>query len=121
MQRVTAVRWSLDARWVFSGSDEGNVRVWRGEASGRAGTQTPRQQTALSYKATLASRFSHLPEIRRIANHRHVPKAVQIAKRTKEDMEASRKRKLQNVEKHSKPGTVEWKAERKKGIVAVEE
>ncbi|KXS13772.1 WD40 repeat-like protein [Gonapodya prolifera JEL478] len=121
MQRVTAVRWSLDARWVFSGSDEGNVRVWRGDAGSRAATQTPRQQTASSYRATLASRFSHLPEIRRIANHRRVPKAVTVAKRTKEDMEESQKRKLKNFEKHSKPGTVQWKAERKKSIVEVEQ
>ena len=44
MQRVFAVRFSGDATYVFSGSDDMNVRVWKAEASQQLGTLLPREK-----------------------------------------------------------------------------
>lgn len=37
MQRVTCVRWSLDNRYIVSGSDEMNIRLWKAKASEKLG------------------------------------------------------------------------------------
>ena len=37
MQRVVCVRWSLDDKYILSGSDEMNVRVWKAHASEKIG------------------------------------------------------------------------------------
>lgn len=49
-----------------------------------------------------------------------VPKAIASASKTKRIMLDSRKRKEDNERRHSKPGSVPHKAERKKHIITVE-
>ena len=39
MQRLFAVAWTPDNRYVLSGSDDGNVRLWRAKASARHGVK----------------------------------------------------------------------------------
>jgi len=37
MQRVVCVKWSLDDRYILSGSDEMNIRLWKANASEKLG------------------------------------------------------------------------------------
>ena len=37
MQRVITVAWSLDDKYIISGSDEMNLRVWKSNASEKLG------------------------------------------------------------------------------------
>ena len=37
MQRLSAVAWSLDDKYILSGSDEMNIRVWKARASEKLG------------------------------------------------------------------------------------
>lgn len=37
MQRVEVVRWSLDNKYILSGSDEMNIRIWKANASEKLG------------------------------------------------------------------------------------
>lgn len=37
MQRLTCVGWSLDDKYIISGSDEMNIRVWKARASEKLG------------------------------------------------------------------------------------
>lgn len=37
MQRVRVVQWSLDNKYIISGSDEMNIRVWKARASEKLG------------------------------------------------------------------------------------
>ena len=37
MQRVITVAWSLDDKYIISGSDEMNLRVWKANASEKLG------------------------------------------------------------------------------------
>lgn len=37
MQRLTCVGWSLDNKYIISGSDEMNLRVWKAKASEKLG------------------------------------------------------------------------------------
>lgn len=36
-QHVTTVGWSLDNKYIFSGSDEMNIRIWKAYASEKLG------------------------------------------------------------------------------------
>lgn len=37
MQRLTCVLWSLDNKYIMSGSDEMNIRIWKARASEKLG------------------------------------------------------------------------------------
>eukprot|EP01134_Creolimax_fragrantissima_P004981 CFRG4981T1 len=117
MQRVFSVLFSQDAKYVLSGSDETNIRVWKANASEKLGPMAPRQRVALEYAQELKKRYEHHPEVKRIARHRHVPKALRSAAAKKRVMGDSERRKKENVRKHSKPGTVKDVPERKKHVI----
>ncbi|KAF9733414.1 hypothetical protein PMIN06_007535 [Paraphaeosphaeria minitans] len=121
MQRVFSVAWSADNNYVLSGSDDGNVRLWRAKASSRQGVKSAAQRQKLQYNESLKERYAHMPEIKRIARHRHVPKQVKKAGEIKTEELASVKRKEENERRHSKKGTVRRQAEREKMILAREQ
>ncbi|PTD11945.1 hypothetical protein HYE67_009437 [Fusarium culmorum] len=102
MQRVTAARWTPDARYILSGSDDGNVRLWRANASRREGVKSARQRQALEYNDALIERYQHMPEVRRIHRHRHVPKVLKKAGQIKSEELKSIKRREENERRHSK-------------------
>jgi WD repeat and SOF domain-containing protein 1 len=119
MQRVFAVRFSGDGSYVFSGSDDMNVRVWKAEASSALGVALPREKHAAAYRAALVARHKHLPEIKRIVRHRHLPKPIVKAQKLRRVVRDSERRKTERRVAHSKPGSVPLKPERRKKIVAV--
>jgi WD repeat and SOF domain-containing protein 1 len=121
MQRVFSVAWSADNNYILSGSDDGNVRLWRAVASARQGVKSAALRQKLQYDEALKERYKHMPEIRRIARHRHVPKQVKKAGEIKTEELASIKRKEENERRHSKKGKVRRQAEREKMILAKEQ
>ena len=121
MQRIFCVKWSSDATYVLSGSDETNIRLWKANASQKHGRLKRRERLAMDYSSQLRLKYRHHPQIRRIARHRHVPKLIYKLAKEKRTMLASRRRKRENLIRHSKPGSVKIVPERKKNIVAVVE
>lgn len=117
MQRVFCVKYSMDTKYVVSGSDDGNIRLWRSKASDRSGVKSAKQRTKLEYDDALKERFKHMPEIRRISRHRHVPKPVKKAGEIKKVELDSLKRKENNLRRHSKKGSVPYQSEREKHVV----
>ena len=120
MQRVFSCKWTPDAQYILSGSDDGNVRLWRADASKREGIKSARQRQKLEYDETIKKRYEHMPEIRRIKRHRHIPKQVKKAGAIKAEELASIKRRRENERKHSKKGQVPRKPEREKMVLATE-
>merc|ERR1719189_3300340 len=53
MQRLTCVAWSRDNRYILSGSDEMNLRLWKARASEKLGIIKERQRMALNYNERL--------------------------------------------------------------------
>lgn len=45
-------------------------------ASEQRGTLLPRERQKLAYDKALVERYKHLPEVGRIARHRHLPTAI---------------------------------------------
>jgi DDB1- and CUL4-associated factor 13 len=108
----------MDAKYILSGSDDGNVRLWRANASDRSVVRSVREQQKLDYDEHLKEQFKHMPEIRRISRKRHVPKAIKNAANIKRTELDSIKRRDENRRKHSKPGSVPYTAERTRHVVA---
>ncbi|KAK3652178.1 Protein sof1 [Elasticomyces elasticus] len=119
MQRVFSACWTPDNKYILSGSDDGNIRLWRSNASARSGVKSAAQRQKLEYDAALRERYKHMPEVKRIARHRHVPKQVKKAGEIKREELGSIKRKEENERRHSKKG-VQRRSDREKMVLATE-
>jgi len=117
MQRIFSVLFSGDAGYIFSGSDDTNIRIWKANAAENLGVVKPRQMQSQRYQQKLIERHKELKEIRRIARHRHVPKAIKQAQRTIGIMKRSRARRIANLRRHSRPGRVPYLVARRKKII----
>ncbi|KAI9348552.1 WD40-repeat-containing domain protein [Obelidium mucronatum] len=109
MQRLFCVSYTMDDKYVISGSDDGNLRLWKADASEKMGTLAPRQQNALEYNKALKERYKHMPEIKRIDKQRHLPRSIVSTTQKK------------HVMIDTNPGSVPFVAERKKHILTVEQ
>lgn len=118
MQRVSAVCFSGDASYVVSGSDDANVRLWKARASERLGVRLSRELHASAYSDALVARYRHLPEVGRIERQRKLPAAIAKAARARRVQIDSEARKNRSRVRHSAPGTVVVKPERRRKIVA---
>ena len=122
MQRVWTVQYSADHRFLVTGSDDSNLRLWKAHASQQLGQLTPREEAAQRYRGALVQRYQHLPQVRRIHRARRVPKVVRNQTRQFAIQKESAQRKQANRVKYSsskKGGEKEHKftAERDKTVV----
>jgi WD repeat and SOF domain-containing protein 1 len=76
MQRIFAVKFSADNKYVLSGSDDTNIRLWKAQASMPIKPMVHRERTKMNYLNKLKERYKEAPDIKRIAQHQHVPKAI---------------------------------------------
>lgn len=76
MQRVFCVRFSGDGSYVFSGSDDMNVRVWKADASEQLGVTLSREKHKQAYNKALVNRYKHMPEVRKVVKRRNLPAAI---------------------------------------------
>lgn len=116
MQHVFSVCFTTDLRYILSGSDDANIRVWRANASERSGVQSSRERAKLNYDKKLKDRYKYMPEIKRISRHRHLPGVVKKAQQIKTVELLSLKRREENDRKHSKEGSKPRVPERQKHI-----
>lgn len=121
MQRLTCVKWSLDNKYILTGSDEMNIRMWKARASEKLGVLKPRERTALNYAEALKEKFANHPQVKRIARHRHVPKHIMNAQKEIKTIKEKMKRKEANKRAHSKPGAVPYVREKQRNVVKEDE
>ncbi|KAF7324847.1 WD-REPEATS-REGION domain-containing protein [Mycena kentingensis (nom. inval.)] len=118
MQRVSSALFTSDARFVLSGSDDGNVRIWKAKASERLGIVTGRERAAIEYRDALKEKWKADNQVGRIVRNRHVPKAVHQAGKLKRTMLDAQRVKEERRRKHTRAGESKPKAERNKLVVA---
>ena len=112
-----AVKWSSDNKYIVSGSDEMNIRLWKAHAAEKLGLLRPREKETLEYNDKLKEKFKFFPEIKRIQRHRHLPKSIYNAHKENRIIKASKQRKEANRRAHSKPGKIPFVSEKKKHVV----
>lgn len=118
MQRVSSTVFTADARFVVSGSDDGNVRVWKAKAHEKLGVITARERAVIEYRESLKERWKHDHEISRISRARHLPKPVYKAAKLKQTMIEAERVKEERRRKHTRVGESKPKAERKNVVLA---
>lgn len=116
MQRVFAVCFTTDSRYILSGSDDANIRLWRANASERSHVKSGREQAKLNYDNKLKERYKYMPEVRRIARHRHLPIVVKKALQIKRVELESLKKREENNRRHTKEGSQPRVSEKEKHI-----
>ncbi|KAJ7040840.1 WD40 repeat-like protein [Mycena alexandri] len=117
MQRVSSALFTSDARFVLSGSDDGNVRIWKAKAAERLGVVTARERAAIEYRDSLKDRWKMDAEVGRVVRSRHVPRPVYQASKLKRTMLDAQRVKEERRRKHTRAGEAKPKAERKKLVV----
>ena len=117
MQAVACVRFTADASFVLTASEDFNLRVWKAEASRKLAPASRREQAALDYRAHLLKRHAHAPQVRKIARSRNLPKMVKKLRDRRTDERQRARDKLQRQMDHSRPGTVQPEASRSKVVV----
>ncbi|KAH8596889.1 WD40-repeat-containing domain protein [Bisporella sp. PMI_857] len=120
MQRVFSTKFTPDSKYILSGSDDGNIRLWRANASKREGIKSAAQRQSLELSAALQQRYEHMPEIKRIKRHRHIPKVVKKAGEIKNEELKAIKRREENERKHTKKQFRKRKSEREKMVLEQE-
>lgn len=117
MQRVFCVKFSCDASYVISGSDDYNLRLWKAMASEQLGVLLPREKKKHEYDEALKNRYKHLPEVKRILRHRHLPLPIYKAAALRRTMTEAARKKEERRKAHSAPGSISMKPLRKRRIV----
>ncbi|KAI0701839.1 WD40 repeat-like protein [Cytidiella melzeri] len=117
MQRVTSTLFTADARFVLTGSDDGNLRMWKARASEKLGIIDTRERAAIEYRDSLKERWKFDPQVGKISRTRHVPKPVFKAAQLKRTMLDARRVKEERRRKHTRAGDSKPQAERKKVVI----
>ena len=117
MQRIFTVQYTMDNKYIVSGSDDSNLRLWKAHASDHLGQMSTREESARNYRTALVKRYEHLPEIRRISKARKIPKAIRNQARQQRIVKESQQRKQANRVKYSKNGEHKFIPEKEKTIV----
>lgn len=61
--------YSADARFVITGSDDGNVRIWKAKAHDKLGVITARERAALEYRESLKQRWKSDAQVGKISRY----------------------------------------------------
>jgi len=118
MQRVSSSIYSADARFVITGSDDGNVRIWKAKAHDKLGVITARERAALEYRESLKQRWKSDAQVGKISRVRHLPKSVYKASKLKNTVLEAQRVKEERRRKHTRAGESNPKPERKKVVIA---
>ncbi|XP_073117909.1 uncharacterized protein [Elaeis guineensis] len=117
MQRVFCVKYTCDGSYVISGSDDTNLRLWKAQASEQLGVLLPREQKKHEYLDAVKERYKHLPEVKRIVRHRHLPKPIYKAAALRRTMMEAERKKDERRRAHSAPGSMPVQPFRKRRII----
>jgi WD repeat and SOF domain-containing protein 1 len=98
---------------VLSASDDGNVRIWKTNASQKLGPISTKERAAMEYRQKLVEQWSSEKHVRQIAERRHLPASVHNTQKLKREMLEARKVKEDRRRKHTRAGKEKPKAERK--------
>ncbi|XP_954494.1 WD40 domain protein, putative [Theileria annulata] len=112
MQNVLCCRFSLDGKFVCSGSSDMSVRIWKANASEPVGPRPPRERRSLDYRNALMDKYKALPEIKRIQRHHHVPALILKQKKIQQAKSAAKRRREINRALYSKDATVTQEKEK---------
>jgi WD repeat and SOF domain-containing protein 1 len=117
MQRIFCVNYSTDGKFVITGSDDTNIRIWKSKASESLGVMPGRQERKQQLNNALKNRYSHMPEVKRIAKHKLEPKYIKKATAITHIQNDSQRKKQDNRKRHSSENDVNLQPLRKRAVL----
>jgi len=117
MQRVMSTLFTADARFVLSGSDDGNLRIWKAKAHEKLGILDSRERAAIEYRERLKEKWKTDAHVSKVTRSRHIPKPVYKAAELKRTMLDAQRVKEERRRKHTRAGDSKPKAARKKVVI----
>jgi WD repeat and SOF domain-containing protein 1 len=103
MQQVNSIIYSMDNRYIVSGSEDTNIRLWKAKAADSLKPLLPREKESLAYSEKLKKKYKHNTEIKRILRHKHLPALIHKKKRMFHHMRESKHKKDINVRANNRP------------------
>ena len=85
LSRVTSTLYSGDSRFILSGSDDGNIRIWKARANEKMGVVTARERAAMEYREALKQKWSVDKEVGRVMRYALLPIFLFLAHVTVQD------------------------------------
>ena len=76
MQKVYSVMYSMDDKYVLSGSDDTNIRVLKAVDNDAIKILNKREEDSRNYNKKLIEKYQYMPEIKRIKNQKHLAKYI---------------------------------------------
>ena len=116
MQQVNAILYSMDGKYVCTGSEDTNIRVWKSNAAEELKPLLPREKEKLAYANKLKRKFKHNAEIKRILRHRHLPKLLVKKQKVRQIKKESAHRKLDNMRANNRVEDVPFVPQRSKDL-----
>ncbi|KDE08868.1 hypothetical protein MVLG_00966 [Microbotryum lychnidis-dioicae p1A1 Lamole] len=104
MQRVFTSLYTLDNRFVLSGSDDSNLRIWKARASDKLGVIDKREQARKEYRDGLRDKWGSVGDVAKLERQRFMPKSIHNAETLRRTMVEARKKKEENRRKHAPKG-----------------
>lgn len=95
--------YTMDNRYIISGSEDTNIRVWKANASESLKPLLPREKESLAYAEKLKKKYKYNPEIKRILKHRHLPSIIKKKNKTGQIQRESRHKKDENMRANNRP------------------
>ena len=95
--------YTMDNRYIISGSEDTNIRVWKANASESLKPLLPREKESLAYAEKLKKKYKYNPEIKRILKHRHLPSIIKKKNKTRQIQSESRHKKDENMRANNRP------------------
>ena len=114
--RVNSVIYSMDNKFIFTGSEDTNIRIWKANAGDAMKPLLPREKEKLAYNEKLKKKYKYNSEIKRILRHRHLPKFIVKKKRVKQVQKQSKHKKLENIRSNNRLEDAPFVPERKKDL-----
>ncbi|SBS80216.1 protein SOF1, putative [Plasmodium ovale] len=102
MQHVLCCKFSLDGKYILSGSSDMCIRIWKSCSHEPTGVLSQKEKLAINYRNKLKEKYASLKEIKRIREHHHVPSLIKSMSDKKKIMHEAKKRKEKNKIRHSK-------------------
>lgn len=100
MMRVWALAFSGDGRFLLTGSDDANLRVWKTRASESLKTLAKSEADAIDYRETLVNKFQNVPAVRQVLKSHRLPHLLNVARRRATIHNQAERRKDENRRTH---------------------
>lgn len=111
----------MDSRFIVSGSEDTNIRIWKSNASDPMKPLLPREKEKLAYHEKLKKKYKYNSEIKRILRHKHLPKYIVKKNKVKQIQKEAKFKKLENIRANNRPEDAPFVPERKRDMDYKEE